>query len=414
MKKITWYLFLSFSLLIVWICLDQYLFCPRFTFASPTPFSGKNKINPYAGVNIQDVSVANFHGHTEIWNGLTNGKGTAKDLHGRYDSMGHDFHAVSQYHSIDTTGYSQKHYLPAYEHGYNINKTHQLVLGSEKVVWKDYLFPQTIHNKQDVLIRLAKDTSNIVVVNHPAIRNGYTYDDLKKLRYYDYIELLNPSAQSISHWDTILSAGKRVFAMGNDDVHNVFNNNALGRFITLVYGAKEGSHSIYPSLRKGASASIWLPQVNGETLGQKRNRIDSLKNILSEFYVIDSLFVIKLNAVADSIKLITDNGKSKVKSYNNNYLASTLLEEESYWRVEVFCSNGSRIFFNPIYRNQDGNELARNGLGIQNVSRNNGNPALALFLGLLIMILGTPKNSSGKRSRNNKKGSWYAYLNYSK
>jgi hypothetical protein len=57
-------------------------------------------------------------------------------------------------------------YLPTYEHGYNIRKTHQLVLGSSEVPSLDYLFPQTSHNKQHVLSHLA-GSDNMLILNHP-------------------------------------------------------------------------------------------------------------------------------------------------------------------------------------------------------------------------------------------------------
>jgi len=408
MKRVFLVLGLSLPAFILWKCVDQYVLCPRFTFADPKPFQGSIIVNPYSNSNLADVSVANFHAHTKSWSGLTNGKGNSADIYRRYDSLGHTFHAVSQYHHIDTFRSHESNYVPAYEHGYNVKKTHQLVIGAKQVFWKDFVFPQTIHNKQEVLINLAKDTTNIVVLNHPAIRDGYTTADLKKLHYYDYIELLNPSAQSIRHWDTILSAGKRVFAMGNDDIHNVFNNDALGRFVTLVYGAKSNSADMLKSLKHGAAAAVWLPQIPGEPLMKKRKRLDDIQHVLNTLEVTNNNFVLQLNTDVEEIRLVTSRGEVKKTARSTRELHAELMPDETYWRVELLMNDKTRIFLNPLFRQSNEKFIARNEAAASNVSRNPGEPTVALILGIFVMVLG----SSGKRhqkmsSRTGKKYAWF-------
>lgn len=409
MKRMLFLLALSLPLFILWKCLDQYVLSPRYSFADPRPFGGQVIINPYDDVNLDRVAIANFHAHTKIWNGLTNGKGQPQDLYRRYDSLGHDFHAVSQYHHIDTFGQHAGNYVPAYEHGYNLKKTHQLVIGGSQVLWKDYLFPQSIHNKQDILYRLAEDTGNIVVINHPAIRNGYTMSDLKKLHYYDYIELLNPSAQSLQHWDTILSAGKKVFAMGNDDIHNIFNDKAIGRFVTMIYGTNADVSGLYPMLRKGAAAAVWLPQEEKERLFQKRIRIENIKKVVSRILVKNDSVQIILNHPVAKISLITSNGVLKASDTLTSKLSVPLFPDETYWRFEILLQDKTRIFLNPLYRQTDYQQLARNEAGRMNVSANKGNPTMALFLGVFIMVLGSSGLKFNKRRRRHKNDTWMGY-----
>jgi hypothetical protein len=413
MKKFVRRFFILFIVFLFFLFLDQYVLSAKYSFADPEPFRGNDLVNPYSTVELKDVAVANFHGHTKIWAGLTNGKGSASDLHRRYDSLGHDFHAVSQYHFIDTTYKSKSNYVAAYEHGYNLKKTHQLIVGSRKVVWKDYFFPQTIHNKQDLLIRLAKDTGNIVVLNHPAIRNGYSLSELTRLHYYDYIELLNPSAQSIAHWDTILSAGKKVFAMGNDDVHDVFNNNALGRFVTLIYGAGNNGKKMLSALKIGAAASVWLPQINDEKLEQKRIRISRIKNMLKSVQVSDQFLSFELKECVDSIKLITDHGRLKKMVVESKQLSDELLKKESYWRVEVFCSDGTRIFYNPVYRKNSEDAIARNQYGMLFVRQKKESEEMAYFFALIIMFMGAAGQHI-KAGKSNKNRRWSTKLNLTK
>src|SRR5260370_28216129 len=161
--------FLSF---ILWIIVSQYFFCPQFSFKASAPFSGKLLYNPYESIHINNWEKCNFHAHTRAWGGLTNGKGTAADIYHVYDSMNYAVHCVSNYEEIDRTFSNTPGFIPAYEHGYGMQKTHQLVLGSKKVYLNDYLFPQTLSNKQNIINCLSSDPDNVVIINPPANRNG--------------------------------------------------------------------------------------------------------------------------------------------------------------------------------------------------------------------------------------------------
>lgn len=391
MKKVLFAFFLAFSLLVCWLLVDQYLLCPRYSFADPHPFRGDKIINPYEGADFQDVSTANFHAHTKSWGGLTNGKGNSSDVWKRYDSLGHTFHAVSQYHSIDTFNREKQNYVPVYEHGYNLKKTHQLVIGAKRIVWKDYIFPQTLHNKQFILHEMAKDTGNLVVLNHPAVRSGYDVNDLKLLHYYDHIELLNPSAQSISHWDTALTAGKKIFVLGNDDNHNIFNDNAIGRFTTLIFGASFDSKKMIDKMKKGQSVAVWLPQIHNETLANKRTKLHNLRSLFSGISVVDSMLAINLTKEIAEIRVIGNHGQLKLKQRNISSLSFPFSINDPYLRVELSTEDGTILYLNPIYRDAGDGDQGRNMMATNFISHDRSNPlmesfALASMIGLFVSV----------------------------
>ena len=375
--------------LIIYKGIDQYLFCPDYGFHDPFPFSGEHLYNPYQNKLTAVPSLANFHAHGHAWLGLTNGKGTAADIHSKYDSLGYRFHAVSQYHHIDTTLNESSNYVSAYEHGYNIKKTHQLVIGARQVFWKDYLFPQTLDNEQEILFQLAKDTSNLVVINHPANRNGYPLEYLKKLQYYDYIELLNPVAQSIDHWDVILSSGKRVYAMGNDDLHNIYNTNQIGRFVTFIYGNTSDSKRMIQSLRSGSAVAVWLPQCENESLQEKKSRIDRLKTILRKVEVDNNQFVVSLNAPAKELRVITDGGNVKRSEENTVQIKTSVNQSETYWRTEILLYDGTRMFLNPITRSGNDDLSDRNQIAFSMLKRKENGPLKIASLLAIIIIIGS-------------------------
>ena len=396
MKKFFFTFLLVLFLAIAWLLVDQYLLCPHYSFTDPRPFHGEKIVNPYADANFKDVSTANFHAHTKSWGGLTNGKGNSSDVWQRYDSLGHTFHALSQYHKIDSFNKEKQNYVPVYEHGYNLKKTHQLVIGAKRVVWKDYIFPQTLHNKQFILHEMAKDTNNLVVLNHPAVRSGYDVNDLKLLHYYDHIELLNPSAQSFAHWDTALTAGKKIFVVGNDDNHNIFNDNAIGRFTTLIFGAASDSKKMIDRMKKGQSVAVWLPQIHNETLESKRSKLLNLRSLISSISLIDSMLAINLSKSVAEIRVIGHHGKLKLKQGNISSLTFPFSQNDAYLRVELYLEDGTKLYLNPIFRDMANGIQGRNLIATNFISRDRTNPlmesfALASMIGLFVSVRNVKK-----------------------
>ena len=335
---------------ISWLLVDQYVFCPTFSFPATKPFSGNNIYNPYQDIDSIDVVVGNFHAHSRIWKGLTNGVGDASDIWRRYDSMGYRFHAVSQYHYIDSFEQNAVNYIGAYEHGLNLKKTHQLVLGAKHVVWKDYFFPQTIDNKQQIIEKIAEDPNVIIVLNHPGMRNGYKANDFKKLFNYDFIEILNPQAQSFAQWDSALSNGHAVFGLADDDVHDVFNNEIIGRYYNIIYSSHGSKEGLINALRKGSAISVWAPEIKTQSLEDKKNKIEENKKILQSVYFIRDSLSLQFSKKMDTVKLIGNHGKLIKSEHAVASFSYKLLSDDSYVRVEYVSYDGTRFYMNPFFR----------------------------------------------------------------
>ena len=301
-------------------------------------------------MNTNDVVIANFHAHSRVWKGWTNGKGSAADIWRRYDSMGYRFHAVSQYHLIDTFSHQASNYVPGYEHGLNLKKTHQLVLGASSVLWKDYFFPQTIDNKQHIINQLAADPNAMVVLNHPGMRNGYTPSDFKKLYNYDFVEILNPQATSVAQWDTALSSGHPVFGIANDDVHDIFNNDIIGRHYTIIYGTHGTSTGMYASLKSGASIAVWLPEIKNESLAEKKKRNIENMHLIRSVALHQDTIRVDFSKNVEMIRLIGQNGKLLKQISNANAIEYPILFNDTYVRVELKLTDGTRFYMNPFFR----------------------------------------------------------------
>ena len=331
-------LLVIFISVILYIIVSQYFFCPRFSFKASQPFSGKEVYNPYDLMNADDWIKCNFHAHTNAWKGFTNGKGTASDIYHAYDSMKYAVHCISDYQKINTSFSHTPGFIPAYEHGYNSTKTHQLVLGSHKICWVDYFFPQSLSNKQRVLDCLSSDSNNVVIINHPANRNGYSASDFKYLTNYNCIEVLNPFAISLAHWDTALSCGRPVFIVGNDDVHNVFSKDCLARMCTWVNVSQVKEETVLNALRTG--------KCYGMIIGTATEALPVLKR----FEVRNDTISVEMSKLAKRISFTGQNGRVLASYANTSSAQYTIKPGDHYVRAVITYTDGTGIFLNPVFR----------------------------------------------------------------
>ncbi len=129
-------------ILILVILVLQYVVNARYTFPEPHPFSGSYIYNPYRNIDSSKWRLANFHAHTRLYLGLTNGAlNTDESLDSLYKYLGYSIISISNYQSINAFESKNKWYVPVYEHGFLYYKSHQLVLNAKKVNWQDFPFP---------------------------------------------------------------------------------------------------------------------------------------------------------------------------------------------------------------------------------------------------------------------------------
>jgi hypothetical protein len=120
---------------------------------------------------------------------MANGsKNTVSDIMAKYDSLGYDIIGISDYQHITATPCAV--FIPVYEHGFNIMKTHQGSLGAREEYGRDVIIPQTRSQKQHIINAL-KERSELVVLNHPGWMGGYSVRNMQQLTGYDLIAVLN-------------------------------------------------------------------------------------------------------------------------------------------------------------------------------------------------------------------------------
>ncbi len=354
--KIFAFIISSIILLALLICIGIWVITPVYKFPEAVSFSGEKFYNPYKDYDNVHYVRANFHGHSRLGGGLTNGRNNSEeDVFKAYRDLEYGFATVSNYHHI--TGkppYYNFPYVPAQEYGVNIFKTHMLLIGTSKKVYFDqplWQGPNTIQYR----INRIRDYNKIITLAHPAFLNGIEVEYMAKLTGYDLMEVVNTFAHSVSHWDMALSSGRPAFLLASDDTHNVFKNTDIGRNITMIpLNPDTQADKLYDTLKSGAAYGITVPHTIAAL--DRSDKLEVLKThpqLLSMQVDNDTLYI-KLNRIVDKIVFSADNGKVKAEYDNVSESSYKIAGDDSYARATVYFDNGSIAYFNPVIRTNDG------------------------------------------------------------
>ena len=228
------------------------LLAPVYRFPSPQPFAGTALWNPYAHLS-GTWQKANLHAHGVAWGGVTNGTQSDADVVRAYKQRGYAVAGVSNYasiaafHGVDT--------IPIYEHGFNIPKIHQLGIGARRVVYLDFPLWQTMDQKQFVIDRVGAE-ADLVSLNHP--NTGYVDEDMRNLTGYQLMEIVNGPFPVEDLWDAALSSGHVVWALANDDAHDVTNLKRTFIAWNMIDAPSASAPDIIGALRQGRSYAVSL------------------------------------------------------------------------------------------------------------------------------------------------------------
>lgn len=328
---------------------------PVYSFPDEVKFSGNKFYNPYKDYDNTHYYRANFHGHSRLTGGLTNGKDNSlEDVFKAYRDLDYGYATVSNYHHITPESFYNFPLIPAQEYGVNIFKTHLLLVGSTRKEYYDQPLLQDANTIQ-FRINMVKPHTKIVTLAHPAFLNGIEVEHMKKLTNYDLMEVVNTFAHSVSHWDTALSSGRPAFLLASDDTHNVFINTDIGRNITMVPLNPSQYELVYDTLKQGSAYGITVP--HAVAMLNREEKLKVLENhpqLLSLQVDDNGLVSIKLNKTVDKITFTTDDGVEKASFENTSSASCKFNDNESYLRATAYFDNGSIAYFNPVIRTVDG------------------------------------------------------------
>ena len=337
--------------LLVAYWLFVYLTTPRYQFREGRPFHGEYLYNPYQDMDPDQWKQYNFHCHSRKYLGITNGRlSKEKSIDSVYQRLGYDHYGISDYMRVNPYGNDRRDYIPAYEHGYGfIRKTHQLCIGTGKVSFVDYPFMQSLDMKQH-LLNVLRQHNRFAVPAHASYTRGYKVSDMRYLSGYRLLEVLNPYGCSEEHWDAALSTGHRVYAIGDDDTHNVLNPNEVGRYFTIINTATMEAESVYDALEKGCAYAVGFHSYFGKPFELKEERMHELPHLTRCELVGDTLIVETSAKIIEIVDFIGQDGKVLKHDENVQQAKYVIQPTDTYVRVLLRLPRLTFFYLNPITR----------------------------------------------------------------
>lgn len=309
------------------------LVAPSYRYPPPRPFRGPVWFNPYAGMR-GSWHQASLHAHGLTCCSHTLERRTDLGMARYYRALGYDVALVSDHQRI-----ADGDALTDYEHGMNVRKTHQLVIGARHVDWMDFPLYQSSADKQYVLDRLHSEAP-IVVLAHPEIRNGYSFRDLARLTGYEGLEVLHDGDSFEPWWDAALSAGRFSFATGGDDAHDTTNAHRMGVSWTMIRAPSTKAEDLIAALEHG-----WTYAVNGK---RGRNGIR-----LRDVQIRGDTLIVATDGIAGRFTFVGQDGRVRAVLGASDHAAYALRPEDSYVRTVVEGA-GTTLYLNPVVRTSAG------------------------------------------------------------
>jgi hypothetical protein len=328
---------------LVLVGVGPYVWGPIYRFPEARRFTGSHFLNPYAHLT-GTWQRTNLHAHGRAWVGLTNGQQSDEEVVQRYRDLGYNVAGVSDYqriaaqHGIAT--------MPIYEHGYNINKRHQLAIGAHAVQWFDFPLWQSLSHEQYVIDRV-KAKTDLVALAHPATRDAYTTDDLQQLTTYDLIEVVNGPFAVEDTWDAALSTGHPVWAVANDDTHDLTDSRRTAAAWNMIDSSTTTTSDVVNALRDGRSYAVLRTGTLESANLTALNSVD----------VSDNTLTVTIVGAESTFTFVGQDGAIR-KTVKNAVSASyTIGAADTYVRT-VITSPQTVLYVNPIIR-YDGKNLPK-------------------------------------------------------
>ena len=311
-----------------------YACAPIYRFPEPAPFSGTRLFNPYEHTNSK-WQRANLHAHGRAWLGLTSGRHSNDEVVERYTRLGYSVAGVSNYHHI--AAHDGVTTIPAYEHGYNIGKHHQLAIGARHVDYLDFPIWQSRSHLQFIINRVAA-TADLVAIVHPESRNAYDDADLQELTGYQLIEVFNGKFPHDQAWDAALSSGRAVWGIGNDDNHDLENHERLGIAWTMINAPSSDTTDIVAALKSGRSYAV--VRTNEDAIGE---------TVFHSAAVSGETLTVTIRGAPSEFEFIGQNGSVR-KTVSDTLTASyQLAPSDTYIRTNIRAPR-TTMYLNPVLR----------------------------------------------------------------
>jgi hypothetical protein len=325
---------------------------PLYDFPEPRPFEGARFFNPYDNLQ-RHWQRANFHAHGHAWGGLTSGRQSSEAVARKYRAIGYSVPGVSNYHRI--AAHEGVATLPIYEHGYNIGKHHQLAIGAHRVAWFDFPLWQSLSHRQFIIDHVAESTE-LVALAHPPTRNAYSEEDLARLTGYHLLEIVNGPHRSEVPWDAALSSGRAVWALANDDSHDLNDPRRTAMAWNMINAASASTHDIIEALRAGRAYAVM----------RTNEMASAIETVVSDISFAGDTLVVRCSGEPSTFTFVGQDGEIRKTVSDATTAEYTFAADDTYVRT-VIRSPRTAIYLNPVLR-YDGAHIPTPAAAVDTVS----------------------------------------------
>ena len=210
---------------------------------------------------------------------------------------------------------------------------------------------QNLNMKQHMINKLG-ERCRFVMPAHASFTKGYKVSDMVLLSNYRLLEVLNPYGNAFEHWDKALSNGHRVYALGDDDTHDITQAKEVCHNLTMINTPDLNPEHVYEALDKGLCYAVefdnWyhFPM----TLEEKAKQARSLPHLTRAELKGDTLYIETSVNKMQEVKFIGQDGKV-LKTEENISTASYVIQpEDHYVRTQIDVNGLQHFYLNPVTR----------------------------------------------------------------
>ncbi|MFN4122130.1 MAG: hypothetical protein ACK4GL_02360, partial [Flavobacteriales bacterium] len=243
---------------------------------------------------------------------------------------------ISNYHKISRYAEDKTDlYVPMYEHGYNVLKSHYLSINPDKVSYFDFPLFQSSSHQQKIINQL-KANNAIVAMAHPKFGGGRSMKNMRDLVGYHFTEVLNHYRTSAEFYDEALSAGRLTWVMSNDDTHDLEREPTFKRW-NIIFADTAIVDSILHQYTLGRNYAVLSEDESFDKYFQSCESIGAQQ------------FKVHFSAPFDTILTIGEGGVIKDFVTQSDSVMINFQPNDSYLRVVAKDSN-MQIYLNPLVR----------------------------------------------------------------
>jgi hypothetical protein len=182
-------------------------------------------------------------------------------------------------------------------------------------------------------------TADLVALNHPPSRDGYSTDDLRRLGGYQLLEIVNGPHRSEDSWDAALSSGHAVWALANDDTHDLADPARTAMAWNMIDAASPSTRDVVDALRAGRTYAV----------SRTSDTTSGVQTVLAGIEFSDGTLLVTCAGEPSTFNFVGQDGIIRKTVKNAMSASYTFAGDDTYIRT-VIESPRALLYLNPVLR----------------------------------------------------------------